>query len=94
LFWFVWFVSFIWLNQTNRINQRNQMNKTDQMNQINPRPARCFSLGILDGLQPIRLRRPPVRAITGGFGLLSLAMKPLKKSWPLLTRLQHCHSHP
>jgi hypothetical protein len=70
------------------------MNKTDKMNQINPRPARWLLLGLLDGLQPIRLRRRPVRDITAGFGLLSLATKPLKKSWPLLTRLQHRRPDP
>ena len=70
------------------------MNKTDKMNQINPRPARWFSLGILDGLQSIRLHRPRVRAITAGFGLLYLATKPLKKPWPLLTQLQHHHHDP
>jgi hypothetical protein len=70
------------------------MNKTDKMNQINPRPARWFLLGLLDGLQLIRLRRRPMRDITADFSLLSLATKPLKKSWPLITRLQHRRPDP
>lgn len=32
-------------------------------------PASLFSLGLLDGLQEVRLRRPRVREVSVGFGL-------------------------
>jgi hypothetical protein len=37
------------------------------------RPAGLFSLGLLDVLQRIRLRRPHLREATAGFGLDRLA---------------------
>jgi len=33
------------------------------------RPASLFSLGLLDGLQGVRLRRPRLRKVSVGFGL-------------------------
>jgi hypothetical protein len=36
-------------------------------------PAWLFSLGLLDVLQRVRLRRPRLREATAGFGLLRLA---------------------
>ena len=37
------------------------------------RPARLFSLGLLDVPPGVRLRRPPLREATAGFGLDRLA---------------------
>jgi hypothetical protein len=37
------------------------------------RPARLFSLGLLDVLLRVRLRRPQLRGATAGFGLDRLA---------------------
>jgi hypothetical protein len=59
------------------------------------RPARLFSLGLLDVLLRVRLRRPHLREATAGFGLSRLATasigNPGLPEWRALSRtLTHC----
>jgi len=54
------------------------------------RPARLFSLGLLDVLLRVRLRRPRLREATAGFGLSRLATPFLDYPGYRRARALHC----